>query len=211
MKNAKRMSLLSFLLAPLMLASSAPAQPAPKTTADLKTETDQGPRSGDAISAARSQYTQNARAEAISRDADDGVFSAQLSQRRMAPPIPSRRGYARGNYATPWMDQGNAGHAVIGAVIGFGLGAALGVGASAGNRTGTTRAGAALVVGGLGALIGGVIGGSHGGPYPFARHRRIHRPSRAEDSDSDLNADSAGSHSAGRPASAPSGPPQPAS
>jgi len=102
------------------------------------------------------------------------------------------------------VNHGNAGHAVIGAVIGFGLGAALGAAANTDHHPGTTAA-AVVLFGGFGALIGGVIGGSHGGPYAFRHLRKTYPPSWHKDEDPDLSADSTGSrsigsHPEGRPA-----------
>jgi hypothetical protein len=197
MKRAKHIPFLLFLLASLMVASGALAQ----TKEDRQIETEKDPLSEDAISAARSPYTQKAKVEGASRDAGDDHDNvlAQLSRPKPMTPFPPHRGYPRGNYPTPWMEHGNAGHAVIGAIIGFGLGAALGATANTDRHSGAT-AGAVFLCGSLGALIGGVIGGSHGGPYAFAHHRRTYRPSGRAGEESDLNAHWTGSHSEGRSA-----------
>jgi hypothetical protein len=184
MKRAKHIPFLLFLLVSLMVASGALAQ----TTEARQIETEKDLLRNDAISAARSSYTQNVKAEGASRNAGDATLLAQRFQPRPMQPFRPQRGYPQGSYRTPWMDHGNAGHAVIGAVIGFGLGAGLGAGANPGSHTGTTRAGSALIFGGLGALIGGVIGGSHGGPYAFAHRRRTYPPSWREGEESDLSA-----------------------
>lgn len=122
MKRTSHASFLPFLLASLMVASGALAQ----TTEVRQTETEKNLLRSDAISAARSPYTQNVKAEGASGDAGDARLIAQRFRPRPMPPLPPRRGYPQGNYRTPWMDHGNAGHALIGAAIGFGLGAALG-------------------------------------------------------------------------------------
>ena len=194
MKTPKPTSLMPFLLALLLLASNAQAQP----EEDRQTEIEKETASAGAISAARSQYAKNAMAEGISRDANVGAPLAQLSRR---PPMPLRRGHASGNYRTPWMDRGN-GHALIGAAIGFGLGAAIGAKANTDGHPGAT-VGAVVIFGGLGALIGGVIGANHGGPYSFAHHRRIFRPSSVGDGESDLSADSGSSHFENAPVERP--------
>jgi hypothetical protein len=195
MKRTRHASFLSFLLASLVLASMALAQ----TTEARQTETEKDLRSGDTISAARSPYTQNAKAEGASRDAGDAMLLAQRFQPRPMPPFRPQRGYPQGSYRTPWMDHGSAGHALIGAAIGFGLGGALGAAANRDHHSGAT-AGAVVLCGGLGALIGGAIGGSHGGGFAFTHHRRIYRPSGREGEESDLNAHLTGSHSEDRSA-----------
>lgn len=198
MKRAKHIPFLPFLLASLMVASGALAQ----TIEDRQTETEKDPSTSDAISAARSPYMQNAKAGGISRDADDGMILAQFSRGRPTRPSPPHHEYPRGSYQSPWVGHGNAGHAVIGAAIGFGLGAALGAAANTDRHPGANAA-AVVLFGGFGALIGGVIGGTHGGPYAFRHHRRTYPPSCHKDEESDLSADSAGSHSAGRSAERP--------
>jgi hypothetical protein len=190
MKRTKHIPFLSFLLAMLMLVSSALAQ----TTAET-TEVDKYSPRSDEIFAARTAYTQNVKAEAISRDADDGLTLAQLSREGFSRDRPTRssaphHGYPQRGYQTPWRDHG---HALIGAAIGFGLGAAIGAKANTSPYPGST-ARAVVLIGSFGALIGGAIGAAHGGSYLFAHRRRTHPPSRAEDSESDLSADSIGPH-----------------
>ncbi len=204
MRRTKHIPFLRLLLASLMVASGALAQ----TIQDRQTATEVDPPPSDAISAARSRYIQDARAGEISRDANDGKTLAQLSRGRPNRPFPPRRGYPRGSYPSAWMDHGNAGHAVIGAVIGFGLGAALGAAANKDRHPGAT-AGAVVIFGGLGALIGAAVDAAHGGPYPFAHHRRSRPPLWRKDMDMDEEPDlsaasigsrSVGSHSEDRPA-----------
>ncbi len=190
MKRTRHAFFLFFLLASLLLASTALAQ----TTEVRQAETEKEPLRIDAIAMARSSYTRNAKAEGASDDAGDARLLAQRFQPRPMPPFPPQRGYPQGNYRTPWMDHGNAGHTLIGAAIGFGLGAALGATANTDRHSGAS-AGAAVLCGGLGALIGGVIGGSHGGLYALAHHRRIRRPAGREGEESDLNAHVTSSHS----------------
>jgi hypothetical protein len=196
MKCAKSIPSLLFLLASLMVASGALAQTKlAQTKEDRQIETKRDSLSEDAISAARSRYTQNAKGEGASRDAgdDNDHVLAQLSRPKPMPPFPPHRGYPRGNYpAAPWMEHGNAGHAVIGAIIGFGLGAALGATANS-DRHPRATVGAVVLFGGLGALIGGVIGGSHGGPYAFAHRRKTYPPSWREGEGSELSAHFIGS------------------
>jgi hypothetical protein len=189
MKHTRQIPFLYLFLATFMLVSSALAQ----TTEDT-TEVDKYSPRSDEISAARTAYAQNANAEGISRDADDGLTLTQLSREGFSRDRPTRssaprRGYSRGGYQTPWRDHG---HALIGAAIGFGLGAAIGAKTNTSPYPGTTVR-AVFLIGSFGALIGGAIGAAHGS-YLFAHHRRAHRPSRAEDSESDLNADSIGPH-----------------
>jgi hypothetical protein len=194
MRYPKHVSFLPFLLAFTISASSALAQ-----TAENR-ETDHGEErsSRDPISVVRSPYTTNACARDISGDSDNGIRLAQLSRSGLMHRSPSHHGYSRRNYQTPWMDHGNAGHALIGAAIGFGLGAAFGVAANADHHSGTNGA-AVLIFGGLSALVGGAIGGAHGGPFAFAHHRKISRPpwtTDEEEEESRINADSAGFRSA---------------
>ncbi len=164
MKNIKT---ISFLLAPVLLASVALAQTRDAQGVDNAS-------AENSISAARSQYTLP--------DAS-GTTLAQLHRGGSAHPFPAQRGYPRGTYQTPWMDHGNAGHILVGAAIGFGVGAALGASGSA--RNGTPVAGGIIVGGGLFALFGGCVGKAVGDlqglHYASAHRRRIHRPSAPED------------------------------
>lgn len=196
MKYTKHNPLLPILLASLMVASSALAQTTSSpTTEDRQIETEEYSSASDAISAARNQYAQNAKAESDSRRADDGMSVAQFSPRNgPMRPFPPNHGYPRGSYQSPWMDHGNGRHVLIGAVIGFGLGAALGAKANKDPHPGTTT-GAVVLVGGVGALIGAAIGGAHGGPYPFAHHKRIRPPFQHGGEEPDLSANSIGSGS----------------
>lgn len=181
-----------------MLASSAQAQATLLPIAeDPQTETEKYSSASDAISAARNQYAQIARAERVSSQTDDGTTVAQFSPRNgPMRSFPPNHAYPRRGYQSPWMDHGNGRHVLIGAVIGFGLGAALGAKANKNPNSGTT-AGAVLLVGGIGALIGGAIGASHGGPYPFAHHKRIYPLFRREGEGPDLIANSVGANSLG--------------
>ena len=154
----------SFLLASVLLASVAFGQTRDSGAANSAAG-DEG------ISAARNQYTQTAE---VSPDAKDDTV-AQLARRGPRTPFPPQRGYPRGTYQTPWMEHGNAGPAVIGAVIGFGVGAA--IGACGSDRSGTTLGGRVIIGGTILAVIGGAIGGAH--PWPHAR--RAYRPSWPED------------------------------
>jgi hypothetical protein len=174
MKPTKFFSFLPFLLASLLLAPSVMAQ----MTEDRRpeTETEKDTRRIDDISAARSRYTETPE---VSPDANDNNILAQLPRRGPGMPFPSRRGYPRGSYQTPWMNHGGAGHAVIGAAIGFGVGAALGAISNA--HQGTPVGAGAIVGGALFGFIGGAIGAAHGGPHPFARRGRAYRPSWPED------------------------------
>ena len=152
------------LLASLLIVSSATAQ-----TSDAPTANDLN--AGSEIAAARSQYTQTAE---VSPDAKDDTV-AQLARRGPRTSFPPRRGYPRGTYQTPWMENGSAGHALVGAAIGFGVGAA--IGACGSDRSGTTLGGRVIIGGTILAVIGGAIGAAH--PWPHAR--RVYRPSWPED------------------------------
>ncbi len=166
------------LLASVLLASGALAQTRDGQAANSAPGADE-------VSAARSHYTRTAD---LSPDANDGKTLAQFSRRRPGPPFPPH-GYPRGTYQTPWMEHGNAGHAVIGAAIGFGVGAALG--AISNGHKGTPVGAGAIVGGALFGFIGGAIGAAHGGPHPFARRGRVFRPSwPEEDEESDLRSHS---------------------
>jgi hypothetical protein len=196
MKLTKHNPLLFILLASLILASSALAQTTLSSTAESRqSETGKYSSASDAISTARSQYTQIAEAENVSSQAEDGMTIAQFSPRNgPMRPFPPNHAYPRGSYQSPWMDHNNGRHVLIGAVIGFGLGAALGAKANKNPNPGTTT-GAVVLVGGVGALIGAAIGGAHGGPYPFAHHKRIHPPFQREGEEPDFIANSIGSNS----------------
>jgi hypothetical protein len=166
------------VLASLLIVSSAPAQTSDAPTANNL-------NAGSEIAAARSQYTQTPEIP----DANDDTIVAQLPRRGPRTPFPPQRGYPRGTYQTPWMEHGNAGPAVIGAVIGFGVGAA--IGACGSDRSGTTLEGRVIIGGTILSVIGGAIGAAHGGPHPFARRRRVYRPSWPEgDEESDLRSHS---------------------
>jgi len=154
------------VLASLLIVSSAPAQTSDAPTANNL-------NAGSEIAAARSQYTQTPEIP----DANDDTIVAQLPRRGPRTPFPPQRGYPQGTYQTPWMEHGNAGPAVIGAVIGFGVGAA--IGACGSDRSGTTLGGRVIIGGTILAVIGGAIGGAH--PWPHAR--RAYRRSWPEDDD----------------------------
>jgi hypothetical protein len=185
MRHTKHLQLLlaSVLLAPVAFSQSSDS-PA------------NGSAPEEAIAAARGQYTPPT---AISIDVDDGETLAQFNQRRPGPPFARQHGYPWGNYQTPWMHHGNAGHALVGAAIGFGIGAALGAHQSAQN--GTPVSGGIIFGGGLLGFIGGCIGGAVGEfpgmRYSSIRRRRGYRPSWPEDDEeSDLRSHSKdkGSH-----------------
>jgi hypothetical protein len=174
MKNIKH---LHFLLALVLLASVAWAQARDSSMENSVAE-------NDSVSAARSQYTQAAE----NSPAADGTILARLRRRGPDRPLPSHRGYPLGTYQTPWMQHGNAAHAVIGAAIGFGIGAALG--ATHSERNGTPVAGGVIIGGGLLGFIGGTVGACHGGPYLFTHRRRVYRPTEPEDDkEADLHPD----------------------
>jgi hypothetical protein len=163
------------LLASLLTVSSASAQTSDAPTANNL-------NAGSEIAAARSQYSQTPE---ISPDANHDTIVAQLARRGPGRPFPPQRGYPRGTYQTPWMEHGNAGHALVGAAIGFGVGAA--IGACGSDRSGTTLGGRVIIGGTILAVIGGAIGGAH--PWPHAR--RAYRPSWPEDDEeSDLRSHS---------------------
>lgn len=160
----------SILLAPALLASVVFAQIRDERAGDNLS-------GGNEISAARSPYTTDISPDE-KPDPRGGKTLAQLPRTRPGMQFPPQRGYPRGNYQTPWMDHGSAGHVLIGAAIGFGVGAALGAKNSAQN--GTPVSGGIIIGGGLFGLIGGCVGGaigsSYGGLHPF-EHRSRYRPS----------------------------------
>jgi hypothetical protein len=158
----------SLLLASLLLATNALAQ------TDNHSDLDTLPQI-DSVTAARAQYAQTAN---HSRNDGDGEMLAQFRGGRR-PPFPSRREYSRGlGYQAPWMDHGNARHALIGAAIGFGIGAGLG---AAGSQDHSQVGGRVVLGGTIFGLIGAAIGSAHGGGYPFARRRRIFPAPSSED------------------------------
>jgi len=135
----------------------------------------------DAISAARSPYTQ---AASVSSNSDNNTL-AQFPRGGPRRPFPRQGRYVRERYQIPWMDHGGAGHIVIGAAIGFAVGAALGANQSAHN--GTPVSGGIIVGGGLLGLIGGCVGkavgdlqGLHYGSVP---RRRTSPPSGLDEDD----------------------------
>jgi hypothetical protein len=170
MKHTKHIPL---PLALVLMASVAFAQTTDGQAADSAS-------AENAILAARSQYTETARA---SPPEADSTILAQLRRGGPARPFPPQRGYPRGTYQTPWRDHGNAGHILIGAAIGFGVGAALGANQSAHN--GTPVAGGIVFGGGLFALLGGCVGKAVGDlqglHYASVHRRRIYQPSWPED------------------------------
>jgi hypothetical protein len=158
------------LLASFLLASAAFAQ-----TWNLDASNTMS--INDPVMAARSRYTQGAD---ILRPTNNGTTLAQFPRHGPEPPFPARRRYPRQeSYQNPWLDHGNAGHAVIGVAIGFGIGAMLGAIKSAHDHT---PAGSNVLIGGsLLGFIGGTIGVAHGGAYFFAHHRKIDPQSAPED------------------------------
>jgi phage tail tape-measure protein len=180
MTHTKHVHLLlaSVLLASVAFAQTRDSQPEDSASAEA------------AISAARNQYTPTA---AASADATDGNTLAQFHRRSPGPPFPTRQGYPRASYRTPWMDHGSPDHIVVGAAIGFGIGAAIGAHNSA--HSGAPIGGAIVVGGALFGFLGGCVGeavatfpGLH---YSSARRRRDYRPSWPEDDEeSSLNSHS---------------------
>jgi hypothetical protein len=170
MRHTKHIHL---LLASVLFVSGAAAQTGDSQVADSASRE-------DSISAARSRYTQTADS---SPDTNNTTL-AQLPRGGPGRPFPPQRGYPRrGSYQTPWMDHGNAAHALIGAAIGFGIGAAIGVDKS--TRNGTPVGAGVMIGGGLFGLIGGAIGsgigGFPGGRYAFGHRRRAYPQSSPED------------------------------
>jgi hypothetical protein len=163
------------LLASLLIVSSAAAQTSDAPPANNL-------NAGNEIAAARSQYSQTPE---ISPDANHDTIVAQLPRRGPGRPFPPQRGYPRGTYQTPWMEHGNAGHALVGAAIGFGVGAA--IGACGSDRSGTTLGGRVIIGGTILAVIGGAIGGAH--PWPHAR-RAYRRSWPEDDEESDVRSHS---------------------
>ncbi len=95
-----------------------------------------------------------------------------------------RMGYNRpygGPYGGPWFQEGNPGHAVIGALILGGLGATLAANTHPTGQKGPNVV-AALFVGGLGAVFGAIIGNS------IAEHHSYrHRTPWPDDDDEDAS------------------------
>jgi hypothetical protein len=155
---------MQFLLTSVLVASVAFAQTA--QTKDRQAA-DSAP-AGDAIAAARNQYTQ---ATGVSSDADNNTL-AQFPRGGPGRPFPPQRRYPSERYQTPWMDHGGAGPVVIGAAIGFAIGAALGANQSAHN--GTPVSGGIIVGGGLLGFIGGCVGKA-AGTFPGVHYSSLHR------------------------------------
>src|ERR1700722_11088657 len=174
------------LLASILLASAALAQTNNSSDSDALPEV-------DSMAAARVRYAR------IAQDSSNNGTLAQFSQPGQRPRFPQHPVYPRQQtYQTPWMDHGNARHAVIGAGIGFGIGAALGASHSAHN--GTPVGGGVLIGGGLFGFIGGAIGSGLGGSHPFA-HRTIGLPMPGSE-DEEANRGAEGGEPGGRSKSA---------
>ena len=167
MRHTKHLPL---LLAPVLMASVTFAQ-----TQNRDGQPVDSGQAENAISAARSPYTQTV---GTSSGADDTTV-AQLHRGEPGRPFPPQRGYPRPTYQRQWTDHGNAGHILVGAAIGFGIGAALGASNSA--RNGTPVSGGIILGGGLFGFLGGCIGATVGGPHLFAHRRGLTRPSWREE------------------------------
>ena len=168
----KKLRVIRYFLATLLVVSSAVAQTAGARSSDDLSG------SGE-IAAARTKYLEKAVDEAAS---DDSQTEAQLQRRGPGRPVP-RRGYYRGGYPTPWMANGDPGHALIGAGIGFAIGATIGaVGAV---HNGTPIGGGVFIGGSLFALLGAAVGASHGAGHPFM-HRRTYPGWPEEDEEGHL-------------------------
>jgi hypothetical protein len=99
-----------------------------------------------------------------------------ISQAGKYPPVPGRRMGSHRGRAYPAFPPPPA-LSPVGALIGFGVGAAAGA-SNSGESTVGTHVALGLIGGGLGALIGGAIGAV---VNPFARARRVRRPSGPDD------------------------------
>jgi hypothetical protein len=158
----------SILAASLTLATNLLAQTDNRSDADTPAPT-------DSVAAARAQY---APAHNALPNHDNSELLAQYRGGRR-PPFPSRREYSpRQSYQSPWMDQGDARHALIGGAIGFAIGAGL---AGAGNHGSSQIGGRVFIGGSICGLIGAAIGSAHGSGYPFARRRRAFPSPSTED------------------------------
>lgn len=136
----------------------------------------------DEIEAARFPYTQcEARSEnahnnaANDRPATDGTMRAQLSRRGQRMPPARQTQYPRRSYPKTWPELGNSRGAAIGALVGGGLGVGLGLAIT--DQHPRAKVGAALIFGGLGAVIGAVAGGT----FPSRSWRNHVRPWQDED------------------------------
>jgi hypothetical protein len=175
---------LPLLLAPVLMASVTFAQTQKRDGQSI----DSG-QAENAISAARSRYTQTV---GTAPSADDTTL-AQLHRGEPGRPFPPQRGYPWPTYQRQWMDHGNAGHILVGAAIGFGIGAALGANNSA--RNGTPVGGGIILGGGLFGFLGGCVGKAVGDlqgiHFASTHRRRTDRPSwHEEDEESELRSHS---------------------
>jgi hypothetical protein len=146
--------------------------------AQAQTEDSKEAQDAPSVAAARCAYTQgDSSCSDVSSSRDnspgDGTLVAQYPRgRRPGPPMRRRMGYGRPYgrpYGGPWFQEGNPGHAVIGALILGGLGATLAANTHPDGQRGPNVVGA-LFVGGLGAVFGAIIGNSIPEHHTY-RHR----------------------------------------
>jgi hypothetical protein len=169
----KNLRVIPSLLATFLLVSGAVAQ-----TGGPETDEPSGPSE---IAAARSKYLEKAADAAATKD---GQAEAQLPRRGPRMPIPPQRRYYGGAYSTPWMANGDAGHALIGAGIGFAIGAT--IGAAGAVHNGTSVGNGVALGGSLCALFGLAIGATHGLGHPYMYRRRIYAVPPEDDAEGNL-------------------------
>lgn len=170
----KNLRAIPSLLATLLVVSNSLAQTAGSPVADDLSDP-------GAIAVARSKYLEKAADATATKDSET---EAQLRRGGPGMPIPSRRGYNRGGYPSPWIANSDPGHALIGAGIGFAIGATIGAVGAVHNRT---SVGNGVFIGGsLFALFGAAIGVSHGTGHPFMHRRRTYPVWPQDDEEGDL-------------------------
>lgn len=174
----KNLRVIPFLLATLLVVSSAVAQTPDGPATDVLSEP-------SGISAARSKYLQKAADEGAAKGSQT---EAQLPRRGPGMPMPRQRGYYGGGYPTPWMANGDPGHALIGGGIGFAIGATVCAVAAASN--GKSVGNAVFIGGSLFGLAGAVIGANHGTGHPFLHRRRTYPVWPEDDEEGDFRSPS---------------------
>jgi hypothetical protein len=170
----KNLRVIPALLATLLVVSSSVAQTSGGPAGD-----DLSGRTG--VFAARSKYLEKAGDATATKDSQT---EAQLPRPGRGMPAPPHYRYNRGGYPTPWMDNSDPGHVLIGVGIGFAVGATIGaVGAV---HHGTSVGNGVLIGGPLFALFGAAIGASHGTGHPFTHRRRTYPVWPEDDEEGDL-------------------------
>jgi len=161
------------IVLPLLLALTVTAG----AIAQAQTEESNEAADAPSVAAARCFYIRadsSCPGVSSSRDnaPDNGTLVAQYRGRMSGPRMRHRMGYGRPYgrpYGGPWFQEGNPGHAVIGALLLGGLGATLAANTHPNGQRGPNVVGA-LFVGGLGAVFGAIIGNSIPEHHSY-RHR----------------------------------------